>query len=422
MTLNWTDNSGAVEDGFVIYRSTDNITYNYVSQTAANATSSAQAGLSSSTTYFWKVYAVSEGGMSTALSGSQATSCIPPNISQIPVSNLIGNYTFTGNANDATGNNNGTLQNIPALTNDRFNIANKAYTFNGSSQYVSTSNSYLNPANFSISIWFKTATTSGGELMGFGNLQTGLSGIHDRKLYMNNAGQVYFGVYPGFTVTVNSALSYNDNNWHLATGTLSGTTGMVLYIDGAQVGSNANTTAQNYTGYWRVGFDNLAGWPSVPTSNYFNGSLDDALVYHTDLNSTQVATIYNSPDGAGNNGPVCAGSALNLTATTIGGAAYAWTGPNSFTSTSQNPTLTYSSAYAGVYTVQVTSGGCTSTAYTNVATATNSPTISYTGSPYCKNAGTASVTFTGTAGGTYTSTTGLSISATTGTNNIGCRC
>ncbi|MEJ7627140.1 MAG: DUF2341 domain-containing protein [Ferruginibacter sp.] len=337
------------------------------------------------------------------------------NISQIPTSNLILNYKFNGNANDAATTNNGTLQNAPTVTTDRFNIAGSAYTFDGTSQYVSTANSYLNPTNFTTSIWFKTAT-AGGLLMGFGNTQTGLSSSYDRNLYMNNTGQVFFGVYNGTITTINSALSYNDNTWHLATATLSGTAGMILYIDGAQIASNANTVAENYTGYWRIGFGNTGGWPSAPTSNYFNGSLDDALVYDVALNSTQVATLYNSPDGAGNNGPVCFGSPLNLTATTLAGAAYSWTGPNSFTSSSQNPIVTYTAAFAGVYTVQVTTSGCISaSAYTTVTSAATSSTILYAGTPFCKSLATGqAVTLTGTAGGAYSSTAGLTIDASTG--------
>ncbi|MEJ7588950.1 MAG: SdrD B-like domain-containing protein, partial [Ferruginibacter sp.] len=77
MTLNWTDNSSN-ENGFVIYCSTDGVTYSYVSQTAAGATSSVQSGLTPTTTYYWKVYAVSEGAFSTALSGNQATITPPP--------------------------------------------------------------------------------------------------------------------------------------------------------------------------------------------------------------------------------------------------------------------------------------------------------------------------------------------------------
>ncbi|MEO6734084.1 MAG: DUF2341 domain-containing protein [Ferruginibacter sp.] len=292
-------------------------------------------------------------------------------ISQIPSTNLIANYKFTGNANDATGNNNGTLQNAPSLTADRFGIAANAYTFNGSSQYVSTTNSYVNPGNYSISIWFKTSTTTGGKLIGFGNAQTGQSTSYDRHIYMNNAGQIYFGVYTGSVVTLNSSLSYNDNTWHLATATQSSTVGMALYIDGALVGSNTGIlTAQNYTGYWRIGYDNVTGWTSTPSSFYFNGALDDALIYHRALTSAEVTTLYNSPDGAGNNGPVCMGASISLSATTVGGATYAWTGPNSYTSSSQNPAFTYSSSAAGTYTLLVTSTGCSATAYTNISSST----------------------------------------------------
>lgn len=374
MTLNWTDLSNN-EAGFVIYRSTDGVNYSFASQTAAGVTSSIQSGLTVNTTYYWKVYAVSAGALSTALSGNQATTpCVGPNISHIPVTNLILNYKFNGNANSATGSNNGTLQNSPAATADRFGNAAAAYSFNGTSQYVSTANSYSNPGSYTMSVWFKTATTSGGLLMGFGSSQTGLSVSYDRNIYMNNAGQIYFGSNPtgGNTIIINSTSSYNDNNWHLATATLSGA-GMILYIDGAQVATNASTTSsQNFTGYWRVGFDNVQWWPSAPASNYFNGTLDDVLVYHSALTPSEVATLYNSPDGAGSNAPVCAGSALNLTATTVASSTYAWTGPNGFTSSVQNPTLTYSAAYAGVYEVHVTASGCAtpSIAYVKVASTT----------------------------------------------------
>ncbi|HXC04158.1 MAG TPA: G8 domain-containing protein, partial [Bacteroidia bacterium] len=72
MTLNW-PNWAATNYGYVIYNSTDNITFNFVAQTAANATSKAIAALTPSTTYYWQVYAVREGTLSTALTGSKAT-------------------------------------------------------------------------------------------------------------------------------------------------------------------------------------------------------------------------------------------------------------------------------------------------------------------------------------------------------------
>ena len=72
MTVNW-PNWASNEVGYVIYNSTDNINFNFVTQTAVNATSSAITGLSPGTTYYWKVYAVTEGCLSSSLNGTQAT-------------------------------------------------------------------------------------------------------------------------------------------------------------------------------------------------------------------------------------------------------------------------------------------------------------------------------------------------------------
>ena len=81
MQLNWTDNA-TNEVGYVIYRSDDGGgTYNFIHQLPANSTSSNETGLLAGTTYYWKVYAVTEGRLSAALLGSQATSPAPNVIS-----------------------------------------------------------------------------------------------------------------------------------------------------------------------------------------------------------------------------------------------------------------------------------------------------------------------------------------------------
>ncbi len=55
------------------------------------------------------------------------------------------------------------------------------------------------------------------------------------------------------------------------------------------------------------------------------------------------------------NSPVCSGTALNLTAATLTGSTYSWTGPNSFTSILQNPTINPAWTPAtGIYTVIAT--------------------------------------------------------------------
>ena len=68
---------------------------------------------------------------------------------------------------------------------------------------------------------------------------------------------------------------------------------------------------------------------------------------------------------ASNTGPYCAGGTISLQAST--GLTYSWSGPNGFTSTIQNPTITnITAANAGSYGVVVTGTGCTDTAFTNV--------------------------------------------------------
>lgn len=74
---------------------------------------------------------------------------------------------------------------------------------------------------------------------------------------------------------------------------------------------------------------------------------------------------------AGSNSPVTSGSAINLTSSPSAGTApftYSWSGPASFSSTGQNPTVA-SATYinGGTYTITATDNlGCTATANTSV--------------------------------------------------------
>lgn len=123
---------------------------------------------------------------------------------------------------------------------------------------------------------------------------------------------------------------------------------------------------------------------------------------------TATATVTVNPvptTTAGSNSPICAGTALNLTATTssVAGATYSWTGPNSFTSALQNPTIASSTTAAtGVYTVTVTAAGCSSTSTVNVTVNAIPTTTASSNSPICDGA-TINLTATNStvAGSTY---------------------
>jgi gliding motility-associated-like protein len=292
-----------------------------------------------------------------------------PSISQIQTAGLQYNYKLDGNPSDAQKLNNGSSIANPSYTTDRFGNTNSAILLDGSSQYITTDLQISNPQTFSVSAWFKTSTTQGGKIIGFSGSQTGISTNYDRHIYMSNTGQLYFGIFYTTFQTINSTASYNDNAWHLVTGTFSHTDGTKLFVDGNLVAYDPTIiNPQNYNGYWRIGFDNCSPWPGSPTSNYFNGSIDDVLIYNTELTSSDVRTLFTAGNGAGSNSPVCTGTTLNLTCPSVAGATYSWSGPNGFTSTTQNPTVAgFAAANVGTYIVTVTSGsGCKNTASTIV--------------------------------------------------------
>ena len=72
---------------------------------------------------------------------------------------------------------------------------------------------------------------------------------------------------------------------------------------------------------------------------------------------------------ASNNSPISAGMTLNLTASTVAGATYSWTGPNGFVSSVQNPSILNASTNgSGLFNVTVQIAGCTSAPGTTLAT------------------------------------------------------
>ena len=81
----------------------------------------------------------------------------------------------------------------------------------------------------------------------------------------------------------------------------------------------------------------------------------------SDAAATAVTVNFVPAPIASSNGPICAGKTLQLTATTVPGATYRWTGPNGFQSTEQNPKIeSVTSAAAGSYTVTAIAESCES--------------------------------------------------------------
>jgi signal peptidase I len=222
----------------------------------------------------------------------------------------------SGNARTGTYNTNGSatyFTRLPGGGGFTTDLPNDAVTLNNAASCINTAAgaAVAGPATLSLIIWFKAPATykTGGKLIGFETPRTGVGlagagGTYDRHIYMDGNGRIWFGVYNAAAITISSGAGLNDGAWHMAVATI-GAAGMHLYIDGAQVATNANTLAEATTGWWRVGCGNLAGWGtpnwsgpnspggSSPAANFpFLASLDEATVFTTQLTAAQVSFLY----------------------------------------------------------------------------------------------------------------------------------
>ena len=155
------------------------------------------------------------------------------------------------------------------------------------------------PAMFSMETWFKTTNVGGGYLMGWMNtLQSSPAPTAwDPVVYMTgnnvsgvNPGEICFETYNSGQKYFCTTGSYNDGNWHDVMA-VAGPTGMVLYVDGVQVGSNSVVNAESYGGYFHVGGGYLQ---SIPNADYWNlvGSLTNASMYPSALSASQASNHF----------------------------------------------------------------------------------------------------------------------------------
>lgn len=172
---------------------------------------------------------------------------------------------------------------------------NSALVLDGINDYATISHLVSNPQTFSLGLWFRTTTTQGGRLIGFSSDLTGSSLHYDRMIYMNNSGQLLFGVHSSGPRVVTSPMAYNDGYWHHAGATFSPGSGMRLYLDGALVASDAAvSSAFVYNGYWRAGWDSLLFWPQRPSSDAFAGTIDEVQAWDDLRTGEQIALTRDS--------------------------------------------------------------------------------------------------------------------------------
>jgi hypothetical protein len=363
--------------------------------------------------------------------------------SQIPTSGLIGGWPFTGNANDMSGSGNHGTVTGATLTTDRFGAANCAYSFNGTSDYITMlSAGPTGSLSRSVSFWEKSTYTV-GPTVGFTYGQPGSGGSFQINFNYNCQA---VGIDNSSSAVMHGTSMINGGQWHHIVIVFDSSIGIftgnvMIYIDGSLqsaiscvVTSTNSPFTTNALMPVRIGRDNSV--------RYFKGDLDDFYFYNRAITSTEVLQLYNyAPCTAAPSDPgtifgsstLCSGSTTIYSVAPVPGASsYTWSLPGGWTGTSSSNTISVvAGASSGSMSV-IAGNPCGNSQQSNLSVTVNpSPTVSITAGNAIICKGNSTV-LTGNGASTYTwnsfiNTPSITISPTVstsftldGTNSFGC--
>lgn len=174
--------------------------------------------------------------------------------------------------------------------------ANTAATFDGTAAATALTEPVSQGAGAtSVEAWVRTASTTGGALVGFGAADRSAPTVAgDRVLSLDATGRVSFAAHATDAtspVTLTSPGSVTDGTWHQVVGVQSAD-GLGIYVDGRRVAAVASPLAMPaVTGTWSLGGATPADLPGAAAGS-FTGTLDDVATFGQPLTADQVRDHY----------------------------------------------------------------------------------------------------------------------------------
>ncbi len=213
-------------------------------------------------------------------------SCSFAGFSQIPTAGLVAFYPFNGNAHDESGNgNDGTLQG-PVLTFDRCGIANRAYYFDGSDDFINLNSTFDYPRR-TVNLWFYAETI---------DMISRHIYISDNPTLNNGFSQIKIMVTDGLKEIRSSTgvagpvaeahAIVEENEWHMVT-LVADEDSARHYLDGILIGTFKNGTKTSDVGEASA----LLGTSRV-FDRFYNGRIDDVRIYNRALGIDEIRLLY----------------------------------------------------------------------------------------------------------------------------------
>jgi len=192
---------------------------------------------------------------------------------------------------DATGRNNGTLHGGVKLVHE--GRVGKAYEFDGVNDYITADSVTADLANKNISIafWLKSSDVSSNQsfFISFNNNTGGAN----KLLIGRNTGSNKLAIDNGTTRKTSSTVIIDDT-WHFVTIIFDTTSNNIMvYIDSNYDFSVPCTNDISSTDKFSIGME----WDGSNPSDYFNGTLDEIIVFDRLLALSEIKELYNLTKG-----------------------------------------------------------------------------------------------------------------------------
>jgi hypothetical protein len=188
--------------------------------------------------------------------------------------------------------NNGTLTNGPTFDSGN----GGSIVFDGVDDYVAQGTTFVNTGDsFTFAVWFKagTQTSSAGSILRPFIIQGGSNAAIVVEISLVREGSVDHGKVRfrvGDGTSNQSSQTYNDQNWHYAVGTSTGSN-TYLFIDGVLVSTGIPGNVSSPFGVA------IGGDPYLNNSRWLVGSIATAQIYNRALSASEVLQNYNATKG-----------------------------------------------------------------------------------------------------------------------------
>jgi len=177
---------------------------------------------------------------------------------------------------------------------------NGSFFFDGSDDYIRLPTNFFTHDSgtpFTISIWFRTATS--GVILGQQNtINPGTISGYVPAIYIDTNGKLRTSCFWGGSTTNQSlsSISVNDNKWHQVSVTFESSSHK-SYVDGMLFDTiSKNQVSYSVTYYYFIGSGTNAAWPSAGNMT-LTGNISNFIFYNKALTATEILQNYHATKG-----------------------------------------------------------------------------------------------------------------------------